>query len=737
MKRIDFVHGVLCLSIIILSPFVFNIYGYLDEVTCNHVTHENSFYGETTVPVCAYRIYRFYLIYVYAILFHIVVALVSDANDIYKRVSRLQIGCYRPHLIYHTMVCLIPAVVRYVNMNGEIQDDVMLQMEWEKLYKIISSVVRFIFGFVISVVRKYKIWRSFLYLLITIVHALMFFHFLCMFFSSCKDLLDFIKENNGNFFSTWSYNDHTELPINDLKISKINKIHSFLYLDQDLFLNTGEMVYQSRNQQQYQYKDERGLTLPYYRNVPFISTGESVRLSCAAATNAADQHDQIRVFWTLEGRNVASIRSQNKITTDVKSIRTNWISVESTLNIDAIKNSEFGDYSCSFHMVESSSGTVYFQNKKASEFILVVEYLIGQYSVRKYKGQIFFLYLSPGSVVELQWRPMSFNTESNDLAQYYYINGVPHSGENSTCSPFSYLYFLYGKAMNWFFIPDFPSPSHYFLYGHGSYETKFIQCAGPWFFGVHRVEYIRRIYDEKSRSYIFMKVNHPDTLIVLPDLPYFLKMDNTTKADKEKIIRKIQEFNMEYIWFENSHTGILAVRLVTEVLILLFIIIFLGYVSYKMFHLYKRFVIKPIRKISLGSPILDKSDSDYVEYTCTKEYSCYVVSGDSDKEVVYNTLVLPLREKNITTGFIFEECSINKSGKSEFDIQSDIIKKCENLIFFVTSSYLKEEPFLDIHLNTVLKCIQMENISPNSVLVRVNYPINYNITYRRQLYTIS
>ncbi|XP_061182421.1 uncharacterized protein LOC133190749 [Saccostrea echinata] len=715
MKRIDFLHGVIYLSFIILSPIALNV--YLDEPTYIDITHENSFYRETTEPVRAYRTYRLYLLSVYSFLSIIIFSLLLD--PIARRVSRLQIGCYRPHLIYHSMVSLIPVVIRYVNMNNEVQDDVMLQIQWKNLYIIILSVVRFICAFMISIARRYKLWRLLLYILITIVHAVIIFNVIYNLCSTSLGLLEVIKESRGNFLTKWSHVDHKQLPGNssELNVSKMNLIYNFLSLDHNLFLKTGEKKYMYQSKPQLtQFKDRGGQIPPYQREVHVISTGESFSLSCSALLNGTCS---VRVFWTSRGRNVTSISSQSKITTDFQRVLGNQMFVKSTLQFDAIKNSDFRKYSCSFHYEDFSSESFYYQNNKASAFMMDFEYLIGQYRIKKYRGENFFVYASPGSVVNLEWGPMSFKSERSDITQYYYVNGVPYSKEekreNGRCSAFSYLYFLYGKAMKWFTVPEFSSSSDILLNRLDTYETHFLGCADERFFGVHRVDYLRRIYDEKSRAYIYIEVQHPDTLIVLPDQPYFLKMDNTTKADKEKIIRKIQQFNMKYTWFENTHKGILVVRLIIEVLILLFIIISLTYVLHKIWHFYTRCVIQPIRNVSLGSPILDKSESNIVEFL--KEYSCYVVSCDNDKEVVYNSLVLPLREENIATGFIFEECNINKSGKSRFDIQSDIIKQCENLIFYVTSSYLKEEAFLGIHLDTVLQCIQMENISPNSVLI--------------------
>lgn len=113
----------------------------------------------------------------------------------------------------------------------------------------------------------------------------------------------------------------------------------------------------------------------------------------------------------------------------------------------------------------------------------------------------------------------------------------------------------------------------------------------------------------------------------------------------------------------------------------------------------------------LGQPF------DFTSGKCGSSVCCYVLCGDADRNSVYHELVIPLRKNDVTTGFTFEESHINRSGKSVFEIQCEILKQCKHLIFYVTTSYLKEERFVDIQLETVLQCIKMGFISSNKVLI--------------------
>lgn len=125
-------------------------------------------------------------------------------------------------------------------------------------------------------------------------------------------------------------------------------------------------------------------------------------------------------------------------------------------------------------------------------------------------------------------------------------------------------------------------------------------------------------------------------------------------------------------------------------------------------------MLQPIRRRILGQTL---NDGGCPALTQTFSYSSYIFCGNTDRDSVDEHLVVPLRKENITTGFIFEECLINNSGKSIFDIQSKLLQQYEHLVFYVTSSYLNEEKCCDIQLETVLHCIKLDLISMSNVLI--------------------
>ena len=391
----------------------------------------------------------------------------------------------------------------------------------------------------------------------------------------------------------------------------------------------------------------------------------------------------------------------------------------SDLKISFLDNFGFGDYDCVIRRYYYFGSKMYFNNTKLNAMtnIGIGEFLIGQYSVREYVKRDFYVYATPGGAIDLTWKPMNFDNNNEDIIQYYYVNGKhferKHTcyGTKLICSSFSSLYIAYARAMNLFILPYFSILSDYLQNNLNAFETHFTECAGPSVFGVHTVEYVRRVYDEGSKTFVLREVEHPDTLYVLPDLPYMYKMDNETKAKKTTIIRKLKEINLDYIWFENSHQLVFIARLNFELVIVFFVSYRVCLFLSKLWKMYTCIVIQPLGNLTLGKPL--NADKSAVQ---KRKYSSYIFCSDADKVSVYENLVCPLRNDNISTGFNFEECDLNKCGRSIFDIQCDLLMQSDHLIFFITTSYLEDISFKDIHMETVLGCIQRDIVPANRVL---------------------
>lgn len=711
MKRIEFVYGVTSITVVLLLPIFLQVYGFLDVQEYRSVTNKNSYYENGTEFILTYTYYRILLFSIYAFLIVLLVGLICVSSK-KKDLIRFQIQSYRPYFLYHCMVCLIPCVLRYANMNANISDDIMAEVQWKRIFLIMHSIFRFICSYLLFTIMRYKLLRLVTYVFVTFIHSCLLIFFVYIICGNSVNLVNSIKESKGEFLTAWSYDQ--ESIVGELNVSNINAYKRTFSLDENLFRSTGKKLYQTSSLQRLQLKDPRGIQFPYRRQTYNVGIGESVSLSIAGQLKPIDHLSS--VYWSLNGSHLCSNNSGCIINTNVNG---SIPKVESIIDIDFIDERWFGNFACTFHSYSYTGEKLHFERKQATSIIESLEIITAQYNVVEYLGREFFIYATPGGVIDIRWKRMSFNSENEDVIQYYYINGAPYnkkSGLTTKCSSLSYLYVLYGKAMNWFFVPPMDGSPDILINFLNSYETLFTACAGSGVFGIHSVEYFRRTYDKKSNSFEFREVKHPDKIYVLPDLPYFYKMDKATKDRKEEMIKNLQKQSLDYIWFENNHTLFLIARVVLELIVVFILFLLFSFSLCKCWKWYRRSVLQPIRKMILGQPT-DETAGQCPAVRCSTSYSTYVFCGHSDRDSVYANLVVPLRKENILTGFIFEECSINKSGKSLSDIQCDLLKKSEHLIFYLTSAYIEEEKFVDVPLETVLHCIKMGFISTNRVLI--------------------
>lgn len=411
MKRIDFMYGVITLTAFLLLPIFLKIYGYLDQPTYVSDIHKNSFYENSMETILVYSHYKYFVFAIYGILLIMCLSLIL--SSFMNRIARYQIQCYRLYFPYHCTVCVIPFVLRYTNITSTISDDIMVEMDWESLFLIISFIFRFILSFFLFIVQKYRFWRSMLYVLITMIHSLIIAYIFYILCTNCVELLNTIKNSKGDFFTDWSYVDHEQLT--EFKASKLNTYSKTFSLDQELFLKTGQKYYQTQYVVNSQSEDSRGTVFPYQRGVYLVGIGESVNLPCGATVL---EEVPITVLWSSNGSYFHSNFSFSK-----KRSISSYI-INTKLDFDFIENSGFGDITCSFRFYQHFGHKLFFRHKMASSFIERSEYSIAQYSVRKYSGRGFYIYATPGGAIDITWKQMSFNNDAEDVIQYYYVNGV-------------------------------------------------------------------------------------------------------------------------------------------------------------------------------------------------------------------------------------------------------------------------------------------------------------------------
>lgn len=699
------------LIIIQLSPLFFYAFGYLDTQRYLLVYHKDAFYEHSKEHVPEYMNYRIILF----LLCEIVALLFVHCNTSMGRVSRLEIQCYRPIHFDSCIVSLYIHFLRYTNITAMLSYDIMVQLPWKQFFIAESSCFWFSVSFLWSVFRNVKF--SLVKLLIKIFCLLSFIFSFCLILHvhlHCfVHSLNNMRKIEGEFLTTWSFNDN-EFLYNDFTVSEVNTHERTFRLDQDLFHRTGQKLYQTTSSLRYQSEDK--YEYPYQQASYMAGIGESVSLHCRAVSKT---RHPIRVIWSLNGRPLCSNCTFCKITTNIKKVDHGY-NINSQLEINVIENNGFGNFTCSLLTYEYAEVKLNFRHKKATPLIKNIETVIARYNWKKYSGREIYIYAALGSVIDISWKWMSFDYDNEDLIQYYYVNGVPFDRLNtslSSCTAFSYIYMFYGEVMKWFSVVNNLGCTHSFKKIKNFVETRFTECAGSNVYGVHTVEYFRRVYDKNSQSFVLREVKHPDTIYVLPDTPYFLKTNNETKTKQKEMIQHLSKLSSYYPWYETSHAFVLICRAGFELVIFIIWLLSPWYILNKFWEMAKLpmpNILKCIlRKLAEALNVTDRRSTPRNFFL----YSCYIICGNTDRNMVYNYLVVPLKEERITTSFNHEESIINRSGKSVFDIFRDTLTQCEHLIFYVTSSYLNEECTFNDDLDNVLLCIKEGYIPSNRVLI--------------------
>lgn len=474
MKRIEFVYGVTSITVILILPIFLQLYGFLDVQEYRSVSNKNSYYENGTEFILTYTYYRILLFYIYAFLIVLLVGVIRVSSK-EKDLTRFQIQSYRPYFLYHCMVCLIQCVLRYANMTAHISDDIMAEVEWKRFFLIMYSIFRFICSYLWYIIRRYKILRLATYVFVTLIHSCLLIFFVYIICGNCVKLVNSIKESKGEFLTAWSFD--RESLMGELNVSNINAHERTFRLDEKLFRSTGKKLYQTSSLEILQLKDLEGIQFPYRRQTYNVGIGESVSLSITTLSNSTYN---LSVFWSLNGSHLCSNNSGCFINTNIdRSIPYN--KVESMIDIDFIDDIGFGNFTCTFHSYSYIGEKLHFERIQASSIIKSLEIIMAQYNVVKYLGREFYIYATPGGVIDIRWKQMSFNSENEDVIQYYNINGTHYSKTSSLttkCSSLSYLYVLYGQAMNWFFVPQMDGSPDILINFLNSYETRFTACAG-------------------------------------------------------------------------------------------------------------------------------------------------------------------------------------------------------------------------------------------------------------------
>lgn len=126
IKRIDFTYGVISLTIFLLSPLIFDIFGNLDSQTLVVIIGKDSFNEKPIIFVHAFVNYGM-IVFIFC---NSLLLLFVGCDFSMGKMTRFQIRCYSPYSLHHCLFSLVLCILRYVNLTANLSDNVVAQVSW-------------------------------------------------------------------------------------------------------------------------------------------------------------------------------------------------------------------------------------------------------------------------------------------------------------------------------------------------------------------------------------------------------------------------------------------------------------------------------------------------------------------------------------------------------------------------------------------------------------------------------
>lgn len=111
MKRIDFTYGVISLTIFLLSPLIFDVFGNLDSHTLVVAIGKDSF-NEKPITFVYPSVTYGLIVFIFC---NSLLLLFVGCDISMGKMTKFQIRCYRPYFLLHCLMCLVLCILRYVN----------------------------------------------------------------------------------------------------------------------------------------------------------------------------------------------------------------------------------------------------------------------------------------------------------------------------------------------------------------------------------------------------------------------------------------------------------------------------------------------------------------------------------------------------------------------------------------------------------------------------------------------
>ncbi|XP_056019971.1 uncharacterized protein LOC125672017 [Ostrea edulis] len=575
--------------------------------------------------------------------------------------------------------------------------------KWARYLDYMNRILRSVFGYILYVIVQWLLrllHRSFLlYVLWGVALSI-----LCFIISD-----SFAAQYQQLFVSNVFYNDSFRkseiLPSNETNLLENKACIMTRTLDLSALMTDNSLIYR-KDKFNCNSTDIDNTTMQNLR-VEFKSPGEFAELHCSIDIPHASYLFGLKVEWKKDNR---IIHADNQ-TIRIKTTSSNG-DVKSSLVIPFIREEDYGIYMCQIKQ-EIQPHEYYIYRSKTIPFRLrsvIYTNLNSQQILKKFSGIQDVIFVPLGNKLQIVWYPLSFGVDRENITETYFINGENTTilkkkrGECHGCSSLTSVFCICGYLRDWFVLYMGCSLWDIVVNGPGYTQSAFSMCADTSVYGIHTIEYRRLVYDKEKKTLINVTVQHPDTVIVLPDHPYLTETDNSSKFEKvNKVMLQFMSGDLMKEQFQDASHGVSLITRYYLETIAFFVTPWVIYV----------FFINGNKIGSICPYTLELIRKPY-------RYTCYIFCCDEDKDDVTSQLYNKLLEDNINAGIILNNCEINNPGRNNFEITADIIDNSFCLIFFVTPAYLEDTHCRHYHLIPVMENIKTGTIFSKNVLCIMN-----------------
>ena len=444
-----------------------------------------------------------------------------------------------------------------------------------------------------------------------------------------------------------------------------------------------------------------GKNLPLLNSQIPISLGEDLRLHCNFSQKHSNYSTEFNLYWMI-GTKI--LTNSDRLFIDTKYFfNENNKHTFSTLAIDSVIEEDFKTYMCVQRGWKEIGNRVSFQYTEFSSLIQLESIIIGVFSVSKRPPEKIIIHIPMGNSIYLEWCRLNINSEMESVSHNHTVDGHPitekRHKDRGLCSALPVFYHMIAYLAGWINIPyvqTADSPSYVFRPSDSCLSFALLTCASSDIYGIHRISVLRDYCNKTSNSTVIEEVKHFQEVFVLPETPYYL-FQSENSQNTSNIPRILDDENLRYI--DRFHILVLWLRFTAEWTIFVFLVLGILYLIVLICLQYQKYIAFPLRNYILEGQFYVKN----AEY----KYDVVVFYSEEDRDYIEN-VVKSLVQMEVRV-LCYHRDTDHRGGVTFSEIYSDIYKESENILIYMSTSFVNDDECISFQLETTMNIVR-ENL---------------------------